>query len=467
MPDGAQQEISARIHRSTIEAKKGDLEAATSELWNLQSYLSAERNNIRRIWLASNHLTFQLLLKLTAELDGFADDFTERYAVRRRALAALITDSWSLIEDVIVRPHISLIAAMKDIFIGFQRDKSNYTEVAERKWVYQDIKLGGPIYFAKAESDETFIVSQGFLEDKMIYFDFWNSPDEKVWLANLYKIQIEHIEDLMHENINDLLIPKKTRGPAGTETIKSELGQALPGKSINIQVIENKLGTEQENRTAAIIYDLLGTGRMLTRLIEQTKERTKEKIIANVVLYKLNGRDVYRRQRMAGVENMTYPIFAGDKMKEAYENGKRLPDTHVQVSLNQTVEDIITRKDSEALDRLLNIEQDGTLDILYQKAFLGELDLKQKQTKELWTVVLKHFSQDPRQFEDVTFKLASIYKSSVREACESFLETIAVGVGSVYYSGSLFGGYEVGQKVKRHFQRHDKQSILKTIEYQA
>ena len=153
-----------------------------------------------------------------------------------------------------------MVASIKDLFVSFQENTDNYTAVTQRKWEYQDTKLGGPIYFAKAERDEAFIVSQGFLEDKMIYFDFWDSPDEKLWLANLYKNKIEFIEDSIHEKINYIFIPRKTRGPAGPETIRSELGQVLQGKSINIQVIKNNQRTGQENGTAAIVYDLLGTG---------------------------------------------------------------------------------------------------------------------------------------------------------------------------------------------------------------
>ena len=144
-------------------------------------------------------------------------------------------------------------------------------------------------------------------------------------------------------------------------------------------------------------------------------EKIKEKIIANIVLYKLNGRDIYQRKRMPGVENMTHPIFQGDNMKEAYKNGTPVEGKRSYSSVEQKLQKILSNHDDRLLNSLLQTNQKEFLEILYQKAISDELDLRQDGTRYLWSHILSYYSEQPSELDTITSEFTRYYRSRFTE----------------------------------------------------
>lgn len=449
-------QLSTKLNQICAGVKQSGLETATQRLWNLKREL--ENYDLNAAWEYTRIETFNFVIRLLPIMEILKDKVTEKIALKITPFECFIRNIWSLFELAIQKEDKSYLVDLTQLFSEYLGERQNFIPITERKFVYNHKELEGPIFFAKTREDEFFLVSDGFLEDKIVYIDFWGD-NYKNWLAKQYKRKIEQIErEFFQEKIKNIYILTKTRGPKGPQILEEELKSILPDKQVLLVNGASKSVVETDVRSVAC-YDLFVTGRRLREAKQDYQD-----LLANVVLYKFNGSSKYQAKKDKNIEQITYAIFEDDMMQEAFSHGKPLKESGSQYSnMEDELEQLLRRKDIGRLNYLIELNDQSILEALYEAARSGKLNLKEQFTKDIWCAVFKHFGQQPEKMEKISSELGVIYRDPFKNSIETFLEHLVMGIGTAVFYGDLGKGFKLSERVRRYFDKKQKEYFKEYI----
>lgn len=115
---------------------------------------------------------------------------------------------------------------------------------------------------------------------------------------------------------------------------------------------------------------------------------------------------------------------------------------------------LVENRDYDGLVRLLEQNEEGTLNKLFDLTRGGEINFREGG-KEVWKYITQYYtSQDTQKIiDDICIRLSNVQKEPVYLALEDFVIGFAAFLGGVFTGASPRGAFYLSDKVENYFKR--------------
>jgi len=403
--------------------------------------------------------------ELASQIDNLRKRITEKYAIKKTALDDFVDQISLVILNFTRSESLGDIDRVSKVVSDFRIREDAFVPIEDRKVIAE--YNGGHFYASISHLDEKFIVSNGYLTDFMIYFDFWSQ--EKGWLSDKYVQLIKQIESQIGE-ISHLCFMYKDVGSFGPVQIVDYIKERIPEKKIfyfNLASPEednpfefngSEPPTEFEN--VCINYDLIFSGAGILSGSSKIRARFNCKNVSAVVLYK------YPIGSSDMIDKILYKtIFQKKFVDRIFEDYRKTvllkPNTKI-LNMRDEIQGILKNRSYDSLVGLFREDERHALNTLYELIKEKSLDIG-KQGKDVWKRVFKFYldSGNTEKIDEICSNLAKLNVEINKTAFMDIVEALGAGIGAATTSAHPSGGVDFQEKIKNYFIKKEARKYKK------
>lgn len=435
------------------------LKDCLNTIWNYDK-ITPRLSVIRNLYRLTQNPELLISIFLAKGLGDLRRILTEKFAVKNEPFVEFLKDIFSISNQYIRSAKKTYISDLQDRIYSFAyKNNGDYLVPIENRRTEYTNGDGIPLPLAIANEDENFIVSEGFLEKYILYFDFLLNDNQ---VLELYHKKILDIEKVSGE-IDYLCFLNKDVGPNGPVVLIDKFKELFPFKKFMVYNQDHRTEEKDryifidcdppsENDRISINYDLVLSGNGIQDACQKIELKFDCDVIGVVVLYSSTENIVSKKYNIEAIfgdndlpnNARLYTIDRKTIIKDnTLENLEGKMDEH-------NITKIISTNDSVGLIKLLEQDEYGTLDRLFRLIDKKQFDpALRKKSIELWSTIFEYYLENNREnaIDSLCERLALAKSEYKIITTENIFVRFATFISAFLVAGNPVTGAKVVKKI--------------------